>query len=198
MFSSQKVGCFLNGFAGHGDDPETKELKLTFHIPGISYELAAEISPLLSDRLFRKNPDGEWMAAEEVTKANFSISVPMQNITFYSMPEGALDMEAGVRVEGCAISNLRASRPFVEARLEFDVVMPMDKSTMRLIEKYYKATVHLSMEEIQRKMDLKPEDETQAQTGASLQDAADAPEEQEHHGPKKGRGRPRKSETVGA
>lgn len=197
MFKSQKVGCILNGFSGHGDDSEQKELKLVFHIPGLSYELASEISPLLSDRLFRKNLEGEWMAAEEVTKANFAISVPMQNITFFDLPEGSNDSERGVFVEGCAISNLRASRPFVEARLEFDVVIPMDHSTMRLIEKYYKNTAHLSMEAIQRTIELTaPAD---ADTTESLQEAADGTDgKSASAGEGKKRGRPKKNATVEA
>lgn len=197
MFTSAKVMVSLNGFAGHGDDPEQKELKLVFHVNPITYELAREISPQVADRLFRLNPENEWVPAEEITKAAFSgITIPMQNIEFFELPDEA--REKGVLVDGCAISNLRAQRPFVDARLEFDVVLPMNRETMRIVEKYYKAACFLSMEAIQRTMELTAEDESHAETGASLQDAADAqPEEQEHHG-KKGRGRPRKTETVGA
>lgn len=172
MFTSNRVSCYLNGFAGHGDDPEAKELKLVFHISGISQDLAAEISPLIADRLFRKNIEGEWKPAEEITKASFAnINIQMQNITFNELPDGEEDR--GVLVLGCAISNLRATRPFVDARLEFDVVMPMDGSTVRLIEKYYKATCFLTTEPIQRDIEYTPEDQKTADHQDALQDAAD-------------------------
>lgn len=167
MFKSEKICCFLNGFAGHGDDTESKELKLVFHVNAITPELASEISPQLADRLFRKNIEGEWVPAEEITKAAFSnIVVPMQNIKFYSLPPG--EIESGVLVLGCAISNLRAQRPVVEARLEFDVVVPMDSNSMRLVEKYYKGDCFLTMEEIQREIQYAESEDI------GLQDAADA------------------------
>ena len=50
MFSTRNVGCFLNSFGGHGDDTETKELKLVFHVNPIPPDLAIEISPQLADR----------------------------------------------------------------------------------------------------------------------------------------------------
>lgn len=172
MFESSRVPCYLNGFAGHGDDPEAKELKLVFHIGGIAQDLAAEISPLIADRLFRKNTEGEWKPAEEITKASFAnIVIPMQNIAFFELPNP--EPVSGVVVQGCAISNLRATRPGVEARLEFDVVMPMDGSTIRLIEKYYKSTAFLTMEEIQREIEYAPEDAKTAEHQDALQDAAD-------------------------
>ena len=72
----------------------------------------------------------------------------------------------------------------------------MDKQTMRLVEKYYKAAVFLSFEEIQRKLEEKESDQAQA-VGDSLQEAADAeavtvPDD----GPKK-RGRKGKDAAAG-
>lgn len=172
MFTSTKVGCYLNGFAGHGDDPESKELKLVFHISPITPELAIEISPHLADRIFR-SVGGQYEPVKEMPKASFApIQVPMQNIAFFSLPEGK---ENGVVVENAAISNLRVSRAFptgLEPRLEFDVVIPMDKETMRLVEKYYKATCFLTMDEVQRQIEYSED----SATGASLQEVADAEE----------------------
>lgn len=186
MFKSSRVGCYLNGFGGHGDDSESKELKLVLQITPITLELANEISPLLADRLFR-NVMGEWLAAGEITKASFSsIPIPMQNITFNELPEGG----SGVVVPGCAISNLRAARAYEGAfRLEFDVVVPMDGMTMRLVEQFYKATCFLTMEPIQREL-IEEQDGGAADTTQSLQEAADAGDEQ----PKK-RGRRKKAEA---
>jgi hypothetical protein len=170
MFKTAKVGCYLNSFSSHGDDQDSKELRLVFHVPAIPYELAAEISPQLADRLFRK-VDHEWEPSQEITKAAFgSVQVQMQNITCFELPDGL--HVGGTYVPGCAISNLRAQRPFHDFRLEFDVVVPMDSSTMRLVEKYYKATVFLTMEPVQRDIEYKPEAETEA-TQEELQAAAD-------------------------
>lgn len=155
-------------------------MKLVFHVPAISYDLAAEISPQLADRLFRKL-DGEWEPSQEITKAAFgSIHVEMQNITFFELPDG-LHLN-GVFMPSCAISNLRAQRPFHDFRLEFDVVIPMDHSTMRLVEKYYKSTCFLTMEAVQREIELPAQPETQA-----LQDAADEPAAEVEAKPKRGR-----------
>ena len=79
-------------------------------------------------------------------------------------------------MRAAAISNLRAARAFPEGtdfRLEFDVVIPLDSTTMRLVEKYYKSTCFLTMNEVQMKL---PEVEDEASTAhqESLQDAADS------------------------
>jgi hypothetical protein len=174
MFKSRRVACYLNGFAGHGDDPESKELKLIFHITPIEHELARDISPKMADRLFR-NGDVEPEPALEITKASFSsINVPMCNIKFDSLPDSD-SMLPGVMVAGAGISNLRAAKVVAggsDFRLEFDVVVPMDGITMRLVEQYYKATCFLTMEEIQRKLE-EPADQAQVEVSMSLQDAAD-------------------------
>src|SRR3990172_5389290 len=169
MFSTKQIGCFLNAFAGHGDDNEAKELKLVFHIAPITPDLAIEISPRMADRLFR-SIGGEWEPAREITKASFaSIQVPMQNITFHAMPDGLFDK--GVLVPSAAISNLRAQRgDGPDFRLEFDVLFPMDRETMRLVEQYYKATAFLSMEPVQREIELSGGGDP---TEQSLQEAAD-------------------------
>jgi hypothetical protein len=181
MFQSQRVGCYLNTFGGHGDDPDSKELKLVFHVNPLSYELATEVSPKLSDRLFRKNGDGEWEPVTEMPKASFSpIQIPMQNITFHELPEVTLSENSGVLVPGAAISNLRAAKAYAESRdfrLEFDVVIPMDNSTMRLIEQFYKATCFLTMIPIQRELPAEGEDPAKVELSVSLQDAADSAEE---------------------
>ena len=153
MFKTERVCCYLNGFAGHGDDQESKELKLVFHVTPISQELATEVSPHLADRLFRWDGlDGTWQPAREITKASFaSVHVQMQNITFHGLPEENRE-DRGVLVLGAAISNLRGRRAFqdsFEFRLEFDVVVPMDSITMELVEKYYKSPCFLTMEPIQ-------------------------------------------------
>lgn len=177
MFKSQKVACFLNGFAGHGDDTEHKEMKFVFYVGAISQQLAHEVSPQIADRLFRKNEEDEWTPAKETTKATFAgITIPMQNITFYALPEDAGVFESGVLVENCAISNLRATRPTIEARLEFDVVVPMDSVTMRLVEKFYKAICFLTMEPVQRSL---PVEISTDEPSLGLQEAADAAEADE-------------------
>lgn len=173
MFRTSRVACYLNGFAGHGEDNDSKELKLIFHIAAISPDLASEISPYLADRLFRR-VEGEWEPAREISKASFaSVQVQMQNITFYSLPERDLIEAAPVLVQGCAISNLRAQRDAEGFRLEFDVVVPMDSDTMEIVEKYYKATTFLSMEPIQREIKYEG-DAAQVEHQDALQEAADA------------------------
>jgi hypothetical protein len=174
VFKSLRVPCFMSGFSGHGDDPESKELKFVFYVMGIQPELAREIAQgQVADRLFRKNEKDEWEPARETTKATFGgITIPMQNITFYALSFDDRPDESGVLVEGCAISNLRASRPYIEARFEFDVVVPMDRTTMKLVEKFYKATCFLTMEEIQRTLEVAV-DQASVEVSVSLQDAAD-------------------------
>ena len=174
MFQTQRVGCYLNGFSGHGEDNDTKELKLVFHISPISPQLAAEIDPKLEDRLFR-DINGEWLPAHEMTKANFSnIHVPMQNITFQALPDPEVD-KFGVLIPGAAISNLRAQKAITDGfRLEFDVVVPMDGETMRLVEQYYKATCYLSMEAVQRDIEYAEGEEGSGDEQRALQGAADA------------------------
>ena len=204
MFKSKRVACYLNGFGGHGDDNENKELKLVFHITPIEQELAHEISPNLADRLFRRNLsdvrgefEKDWIPAREITKASFSsVAIQMQNIEFHELPDA--DVNMGVMVSSAAISNLRAAKPHPESlnfRLEFDVVVPMDGITMRLVEKYYKATCFLTMEPIQRDIEYSKDDDAKVQIEASLQDAADAPAEEE--APKKKRGRKGKEAASG-
>jgi hypothetical protein len=176
MFSSRRVACYLNGFAGHGDDPDAKELKLVFHIAPIIHMLAQEISPKIADRLFRdEGADDGPEPAQEITKVSFAgVQVPMCNITFDELPEPVSKLPS-VIVHGAAISNLRAAKIVAGAsnfRLEFDVVVPMDRTTMHLVEKYYKAACFLTMEEIQRKLE-EPADQAQVEVSMSLQDAAD-------------------------
>lgn len=174
MFKSKRVPCFLNTFSGHGDDTDNKELKLVFHISGISPELAAEISPQLADRLFRPGIEG-FEAAREISKVSFSsIAIPMQNTEFYELPEG--EDSSQVMVPSVAVSNLRASREGSMFRLEFDSVVPMDGITMRLVEKYYKSTCFLTMEkaQIELKLDEDPIISIETEdTQDLLQDAAD-------------------------
>jgi hypothetical protein len=172
MFKSERVPCYLNSFSGHGDDPDNKELKLVFHVFTITPELATEISPFIADRLFR-NVDGEMTQARELSKASFaSIQVPMQNLTLYPYPE-AQPREGAAMIPGAAISNLRSVRDPSSIRLEFDVVIPMDSLTMDLVEKYYKATCFITMEAIQREIEMTDE-ESDADEQGLLQDAADA------------------------
>lgn len=180
MFKSKRIACYLNGFAGHGEDPDNKELKLVFQISPVPYALAMEIDARLADRLFRIW-DGQAQGAGELTKASFSnLQIPMQHITFDELPDADSTLPS-VRVENSAISNLRASKAPVGGdslavhRLEFDVVIPMEKQTMRLVEKYYKAVCFLTMEEVQRKLEERV-DETEKAVGESLQDAADQAE----------------------
>lgn len=198
MFSSQNVPCILSNFSGHGDDAENKEVKLVFHVAPITHELAMEVSPRLADRLFRHNTIAidvpEWEPAREMPKASFStIQIQMQNITFRGLP----DEKKGAMVPSAAISNLRAARAFPEStdfRLEFDVVVPMDDVAMELIRKFYKSTCFLSMEQVQREIEIKLEDEKQAETHDLLQGAADEPAVEDK--PKKRGRKPR--ETVEA
>ncbi len=170
MFSSLRVPCFLNTFNGHGDDLDNKELKLVFHIVGISRDLAVEISPSIADRLFRYLA-GEYEVAKEISKVSFAtVNVPMQNVTFHQLPEGP--DEAEQIIPSVAISNLRATREGIIFRLEFDAVIPMDGETMRLVQRYYKSTVFLSMERVQRELAEEAEEGSEEVQG-SLQDAAD-------------------------
>ena len=196
MFKTERVGCYLNGFAGHGDDQESKELKLVFHVTPISQELAAEVSPHLADRLFRWDGlDGTWQPAREITKAMFTrVQVQMQNITFNDELQKA--GSAGMLVTGAAIYNLRAQRAFqdsFEFRLEFDVVVPMDGITMGLVERYYKSTCFLTMEPTQREITYETS-ESQAEQENAFQEAADA-EEPPPPVEKKKRGRPKKNKA---
>lgn len=173
MFKSKCVNCFLSGFAGHGDDTDNKELKLTFQVSPISQELASEVSPRLADRLFRFEED-EWRPSSEISKAAFaSLQIKMQNIEFYELPE-FVDTNQGTMVENGAISNLRASRATNDSaqfKLEFDVVVSMNAVTMRLVEKFYKAGVFLTMTEVQRTLEFSGGD---SEVSVSLQDAADS------------------------
>jgi hypothetical protein len=193
MFTTARVGCYLNGFSGHGDDPDNKELKLVFHVSPITHDLASEIHSHLADRLFRKDISEatgnlEWMPVREMPKASFaSIAIHMQNVTFNDLPEAGSE---GVIVPGASITNLRAARASSDGfdfRLEFDAVVPMDESTMDLVEKFYKSTCFLTMEPVQREMEYEPDAEQQA-----LQEAAESGEV----APKKKRGRPKKSEET--
>jgi hypothetical protein len=197
MFKSGHVPCFLNTFAGHGDDNEAKELKMVFHVAPIPYELALEVSPHLADRLFRQDPEEGWQPVKEMPKASFAtIQVPMQNITFHALPEGMIDDTHGVLVEGCAVSNLRAARANVDGldfRLEFDVVVPMDSITMDLVERFYKSTCYLSTEAIQREMEY-PEKEND--TERSLQEAADGDGEPKKRGRRKKQDKPTDDEVM--
>lgn len=160
MFTSNRVPCYLNQFSGHGDDTENKELKLVFFVTPITQELASEISPFLADRLFRLDDDREWQPAAEITKANHSsLVIPMQNVEFHDLPD--IDSNRATLVEGVGISNLRSARTPDDTgqfRLEFDAIVPMNRETMRLIEKHYKATVYLTMHEIQRKIEFESGD----------------------------------------
>ncbi len=174
MFQTARVGCFLNSFGSHGE-AEEKELRLTFFILPIPQNLAAEISPKLADRLFRSNGD-EWEPAREIGKTTFAnITVPMQNVDFYSLPE---DLGAGFdksRVENAAISGLRASRTEGMAhRLEFEMVIPMDEHTINLVKRYYKSTCFLTMEAVQRELTVVVS-EAHAELHSDLQDIADGP-----------------------
>lgn len=189
MFKTARVGCYLHTFAGHGEDNENKELRLVFHVVPITPELAMEVSPYLADRLFRKMLD-EWEPAKEISKAQFSsLAIQMQNITFHSLPDGAIP---GVMVEGADISNVRAAKEITgNFRLEFDVVVPMDGITMRLVEQFYKSTCFLTMDPIQREIQYEEQDST-----ADLQGAADGESEPEPE--KKKRGRKPKAEAVSA
>lgn len=179
MFTSERVRCYLNGFSGHGDDADDKELKLVFFVAPISRELAAEISPYVADRLFRlfdaDDKDGEWVPARELTKASFaSVNVPMQNLAFHPFPEPQLYEDAPM-IPGAAISNLRASRDKEDGkfRLEFDVVIPMDGMTMDLVEKYYKSSVFLTMTPVQKNFGDEESVSVTVEEQANLQDAAD-------------------------
>jgi hypothetical protein len=166
MFQTPKVQAYLNNFTGHGDDEE-KELKLSFYVTPISYQLASEVSPQLADRLFRNNGD-EWQPAQEMPKASFSsIQVPKQNLIFHPHSEPTL-IASGIMVQSALISNLRAQRAFPDKpdfRLEFDCVIPMDKTTMDLVHQYYKKTCFLTTEPSQVEMEF---DETDAVDGNAL------------------------------
>jgi protein-tyrosine-phosphatase len=170
MFSTPKVPCFLNGFSGHGDDPDSKELKLVFHLNPITPDLAIEVSPHMADRLFRQ-VNGEYEAAKEISKAQFShLNIKMQNIDFFDTPDSA----KAVTVHDVAISNLRANKEITgEFRFEFDAVVRMDKETMRLVEKYYKSTCFLTMDAVQMTLAVEPESPDKQKNEGLLQDAAD-------------------------
>jgi hypothetical protein len=179
MFISPNVQCFIHGITAKCDDPHSKELKLNIHISPIAYELAKEISPAIADRLFRfekgDGPDpGGWVPARELTKANFSgITVPMQNLKFAATPEST----GLVFVPGAAISNLRACKATAESfdfRFEFDVLIPMDRTTLiDVVDKFFGVYCFITMEEIQQKIDLDVKDEAQAEQHDLLQEAAD-------------------------
>jgi hypothetical protein len=182
MFSTPKVPCFLNGFSGHGDDTQSKELKLVFQISPITPDLAIEVSPHMADRLFRQI-NGEYEPAKEISKAAFSnLHIPMQNVDFYPTP----DSGKAVAIQNVAFSNLRAAKEITGGfRFEFDAVVPMDKETMRLVELYYKATCFLTMDAVQMTLAEQPVDAGQQEKEQSLQDAADSTEQAPKRGRKK-------------
>ena len=148
MFSTERVSAYLNNFTGVGDSDE-KELRLTFYVTPITYELAKEVSPQLADRLFRNiTGNGDWQPAQEMPKASFSaINIDAQNLTIYALPEAADSIDDGVLIPQAKIFNLRAQRAYPDKpdfRLEFDCVVPMDDTTMRLVERFFKGSCYLS------------------------------------------------------
>jgi hypothetical protein len=198
MFTSSRVQHYLSGFSGHGDDPDNKELKLSCHVENISHELLSEISPLLANRVFSETIDPEtggkvWEALREIKKADFSnLQIQLQNITFHNLPEDGVPMaDAGVLVEGCSISNLRVVKANALShtfRLEYDVVIAMDHVTMDLVERFYKAYVYLTMEQVQRQLELTIGNDLTS----ALQNAADSEADGKSAGAGEGRKRRRK------
>lgn len=156
MFSSPKQQAYLAAFKGVGEDEE-KAISLTFYITPVEYELAMEIDPHMADRLFRNSNGGDWLPAQEMPKASFSsIQIPKQNVTFHPHDQKML-LDNGVLIPSVKISNLRAARAFPDKpdfRLEFEALVPMDKETVDLVRKYYKAVCFLSMEPTQGDLSL--------------------------------------------
>lgn len=200
MFQTRRVGCYLASFSGQCFGTDNKELKLVIHIEPISLDLANEVSPRIGDRLFRPVNEKEWEPARELTKATFAdIHIPMQNIDFYGLPDPTSG-EEGVEVQGASVSNLRASRvPGGQFRLEFDVVIPMDASTMRLVHRYFKGMCFLDMEAVQMEMAEEHPDDDIVEVQMSLQEAADGEPDGKSAGAGEGKSRRRKkAETVDA
>lgn len=168
FFKSPRVGCFLNGFGGHGET-EDKELKLTLQVNPISPDLAAEISPDLRDALFYMDA-GEWQR-RAATKASFgSINIPLQNLRVFELPFGG-GWQSDL-IPSASIGNLRADKNEAgEYRLTFDVVIPMDRHTMQMVHRLFKASCFITTEEVQ--VEIPGGDQVALQTGLSLQDAAD-------------------------
>lgn len=151
MFKTAKVAAYLNNFGGKGDD-EHKELKLNVYVTPITYELASEVSPQVADRLFRRAGNDEWSPCAEMPKAMFNIgNIAAQRVTFFPHTDELVEMY-GILVENARVSGIQATKPFSEKndfRLEFDLTVPMDKTTMDICQRFYKEPVYISMEPMQ-------------------------------------------------
>lgn len=151
MFDTKKVSAYLNNFSGIGED-DKKELKLSIYVTPITYELASEVSPQLADRLFRKSTSDEWAPAAEIAKTSFMLGqLDPQRVTFHPHDDEKLDMY-GVLIENARVSNIEARKAFPDKpdfRLEFQMTVPMDESSMGIIRRYYKEKFFLSTEPMQ-------------------------------------------------
>jgi hypothetical protein len=161
MFTTEKIAAFLQGVKFTGDS-DKKNLELTIYITPISYELAAEVSEGIADRLFREGSDGRWNPALEMPSARFEgPKIPVQTVTVYPVADGAMpekELEksrtALINVNIDSFSSLRLIAEKPDLTLAFKAHVDMDKVSVELAMRYFKTKVYLTFAAMQAELPM--------------------------------------------
>lgn len=151
MFVTPKVPVFMQKASVEGRK-ENKIVRFTFYITPIKHALAAELSPVIADRLFTFDQAGAPHPIQEMDGPHFDIGkIPLQVMELHPSDDPQMEKH-GTMLERVQISNLSARKLFPDDpnfTLEFRAEVPMDNLAIQMLEKYYDQKLFLTFEDMQ-------------------------------------------------
>lgn len=162
MFRTEKFSAFLQGVKWSGT-AEKKLIELVIYITPITFELAAEVSEKIADRLFRRGEDGKWAPALEMPTAAFNAgTIPVQTMTIFpvndqetgdpALTETLGTMLQNVNVSGFHALQLIPAKP--DLTLAFRATTALDKLTAELAIRFYRKKIFLTFAAMQGELPL--------------------------------------------
>ena len=156
MFGTPKIKAFVQGASLQGDADE-QLIQFLIYITPIKHALAAEVSPIIADRLFKFDASGKPHPVTEMDKPTFNLGqIDLQKMVMHPSADEKMDRH-GVTLERVQISKIHARKLFPDNpdfSLIFCAEVPKDQLSFDMMGKYFKREVFLSFEAMQLELKL--------------------------------------------
>lgn len=156
MFTTPKIKAFIQGASLEGDADE-QLVKFLIHITPIKHALAAQMSPIIADRLFKFDQANKPHPVSEMDRPSFNIgTIDLQTMELHPSDDPKMDKH-GVLLQAVQISKISARKLFPDNpnfSLIFSAELPKDDLSFSMMGKYFKREVYLTFEAMQMPLPL--------------------------------------------
>lgn len=151
MFTTPKIKAFIQGASLEGDADE-QLVKFLIHITPIKHALAAQMSPIIADRLFKFDQANKPHPVSEMDRPSFNIgTIDLQTMELHPSDDPKMDKH-GVLLQAVQISKISARKLFPDNpnfSLIFSAELPKDDLSFSMMGRYFKREVYLTFEAMQ-------------------------------------------------